>query len=221
MFNRIANRYDLLNRLLSFGVDESWRRALTAGLGSPRLVADVACGTFDVTLAVLKAHPAARVVGIDPAVAMLKAGSSKLAPALNRTLAVGGDGLALPLKDASVDAVTIAFGIRNIPNRLGAFREFHRVLAPGGRLGVLEFGSAQGPVMGGVYNFYLKTILPFIGGIVSGDDGAYRYLASTIVSFPKPQALADEMRLAGFDDVGFVKRTAGVVYIHAGRKPSL
>ncbi|HML62964.1 MAG TPA: class I SAM-dependent methyltransferase, partial [Solidesulfovibrio sp.] len=128
------------------------------------------------------------------------------------------DGLRLPLPDASVAGATIAFGIRNIRPRPDAFAELVRVVRPGGRLVVLEFGTGKRRLWGGAYNFYLRNVLPIIGKLVSGDDEAYRYLAETIREFPDEGTLAEEMRRAGFQEVSYRAMTGGIVFLHAGVK---
>lgn len=222
MFGRVAGSYDLLNHLLSAGLDIAWRRAMVKALLAPGLpagpVLDLAAGTLDVSI-MLARHGDRTIVAADPCLPMLAQGKTKLA-ADNRTRIhpVLGDGLALPLPDASVAGATIAFGIRNIRPRPEAFAELARVLRPGGRLMVLEFGTGKRRLWGGCYNFYLRRILPAIGKAVSGDDEAYRYLAATIGEFPHEEALADEMRRAGFGDVSYRAMAGGIVFLHAGIK---
>lgn len=223
MFGRIAGVYDFLNRLLSLGIDRSWRARLAELTieGETGVMPDLAAGTLDVALAVLARHPRVYVPAIDFCAPMLARGLKKLDDDHKRAhvLPVAGDALKLPLPDNGADSVTIAFGIRNIAPRMAAFKEMARILAPGGRACVLEFGSGREKIWGGVYNFYLARVLPAIGKIIARDDGAYQYLARTIREFPSAEDLAGEMREAGFVDVKYQKLTSGIVCLHWGQKP--
>jgi demethylmenaquinone methyltransferase/2-methoxy-6-polyprenyl-1,4-benzoquinol methylase len=222
MFGRVARSYDLLNHLLSAGLDIAWRKAMVRALLAPGLpsgaLLDLAAGTLDVSI--MLTHRTERaIVAVDPCQPMLARGMDKLAAEkLTRIQPVLADGLVLPLPDASVAGATIAFGIRNIRPRPDAFAELVRVIRPGGRLMVLEFGTGKRRLWGGLYNFYLRQILPAIGKLVSGDDEAYRYLAETIREFPDEGTLAEEMRRSGFRDVTFRAMTGGIVFLHAGVK---
>jgi len=228
MFGRIAPGYDAANRILSFGVDTLWRRTLVRGVeeafapGSCRRILDLAAGTYDVSLALARSVPGARVLAVDFCLPMLLAGKGKLGRAGNyergRIIPLAGDGLRLPLKDNCVDAVTVSFGLRNMLPREDALAEAFRVLVPGGTFHILEFGSAKDKIWGGLYNLYLTRILPFLGGLIAGDREAYQYLARTISGFPEAPALAGELRNAGFSKVAFRKLWGGIVYLHTGKK---
>lgn len=222
MFGRIAGWYDFLNRALSLGLDVYWRRRLVNLAGPPTRTGrflDLAAGTLDVSKALLSRWPGSRVAALDISLPMLVRGRGKLsADETARTQLGLADGRSLPLADASVDAATIAFGIRNITPREAAFAELARVVAPGGRLCVLEFGSGRTRIWRGIYNLYLNRILPLVGRLISGDEGAYRYLADTIRSFPDAAELGQEMRAAGFEDVYWLPLCSGIVYIHVARK---
>ena len=220
MFARIARRYDLANRLLSGGVDVWWRRRLVAAVrrAAPLDVLDLATGSGDVAFALSRGLPAnVRITGMDFCQPMLDEAETK------RTAAAGlnfvnvsfrqGDALALPLADASVDAVTIAFGLRNLADRDRGLRDMRRVLRPGGRLFVLEFSQPQAWFRP-VYFFYLRRILPVLAGAVTGDRAAYVYLNDTIAGFPGRTALADEIRAAGFSSVSATPMTFGIVALH-------
>lgn len=221
MFGRIARFYDLMNRLLSLGVDQHWRRVLARNvrLGQSGVVLDLAAGTLDVALAVRREHPDALVPALDFCPPMLSRGRSKLrgANAL-RVLPVAADAKKLPLPDASVDCITMAFGIRNILPREAAFAEMARVLRPGGRACILEFGSGRERIWGGVYNFYLNRVLPRMGRIFSKEPAAYDYLAESILAFPTARELEEEMKSSGFARAWHLKLTSGIVCLHLGEK---
>lgn len=220
MFGRIAGVYDLLNHVLSLGIDRGWRRKLADLATTSGVILDLACGTLDVSLSCHNASPEARIIGIDFCLPMLLKGLPKLAKGGGAISPCAGNAMALPVRDQSIDSVTIAFGIRNIPDRLAAFREMHRVLRPGGKVCVLEFGSAREKIWGGFYNAYLLNVLPMIGKIVGHDGEAYSYLARTVAEFPPAVGLAGEMTAAGFDNVGWRKLTGGITFLHWGTRPS-
>lgn len=221
LFGRIARFYDLLNHVLSVGVDLYWRRQLAraARVGDTHRILDLAAGTLDASLALRRRHPTCRVIAADFCRPMLVLGKEKLARRHARNiLLVTGDGKRLPLPDRCVDSVTIAFGIRNILPRAEALAEMRRVLVPGGRVCILEFGSGRERIWGGLYNFYLNRILPIVGRLVSRDRAAYSYLARTIREFPSAWQLAQEMRDAGFVRVRYTKLTSGIVCLHVGER---
>ncbi len=207
MFGRIARRYDLANRLLSGGMDIWWRRRLVAAVGRarPHDVLDLATGSGDVAFALSRGLPTeVSINGMDFCQPMLdEAELKKTAAGPGRYANVTfrqGDGLALPLADGSVDAITISFGLRNLADRARGLREMRRVLRSGGRLFVLEFSQPHAWFRP-IYFFYLKRILPRVAGWVTGDRGAYDYLNNTITEFPGREALAAEIRAAGFSAV--------------------
>ena len=222
MFGRIAGVYDFLNHFLSLGIDRYWRRELAALTrpGSKGVIVDLAAGTLDVALDVLKTRPDVHIPAIDFCLPMLERGRKKLdTPELQkRILPCAGDARRLPLPNDCADSVTMAFGIRNITPRLDAFREMWRVLTPGGRLCILEFGSGQERIWGGIYNFYLKRVLPGLGALWARGDDAYEYLSRTIQGFPHADALAGEMEEAGFTQVRYRKLSGGIVCLHWGEK---
>lgn len=219
MFGRIAGVYDLLNRVLSLGIDRTWRRELAKLAATDGVILDLACGTLDVALACHRESPKAEIIGMDFCLPMILQGMPKLARTGNAIRPCVGNALATGLKSDTIDRVTIAFGIRNIPDRLAAFREMHRVLRPGGRVCVLEFGSAREKIWGGIYNAYLMKVLPMIGKIAGHDKAAYSYLARTVRDFPPAAELAREMALAGFENTGWKKLTGGITFLHWGEKP--
>ena len=223
MFARIARRYDLLNRVLSLGVDRRWRRELMAAAGDVRgrTALDVCCGTGDV--AQLLACAGARVVGVDFTREMLEIAEKKRThrTALReRKLAyVHGDALALPVALNRADLVTIAFGIRNVADRGAGLRELVRATRPGGRLLVLEFGSPQSPHWAAAYGLYFRRILPRVGGLVSGDGGAYRYLPESVAAWPGPAEFQRELEQAGLVHCGHRALSGGIAYLHWGMAP--
>lgn len=224
MFGRIARRYDLANRLLSGGMDIWWRRRLVAAVarGKPGAALDLATGSGDVAFALARRlPPSTPITGMDFCQPMLdEAEIKKNAAGVSRYANVTfrpGDGLALPLPDQAFDAITISFGLRNLADRPRGLREMHRVLRPGGRLFVLEFSQPQ-RWFRPFYFFYLRNVLPFIAGAVTGDRAAYVYLNETIEQFPARAALAAEIRSAGFPSVTSLGMTFGIVALHEATK---
>ncbi len=223
LFSRIAGVYDLLNHVLSLGLDILWRKRLTKAIGpfpaqGTGVLLDLAAGTMDVSVELGERWPHRTILAVDFCPPMLRKGRPKLKKSKARIYPLAGDGRSLPLRDNSVDAVTIAFGLRNIRPRREAYAEMLRVLTPGGRLCVLEFGSAHDRILFGLYNWYLMKVLPCIGSLISRDKGAYRYLAETVQTFPSADALAAEMEEAGFARVRHTAYTAGIVCLHIGQK---
>ena len=220
MFSDIAPTYDLLNRLLSFGVDRLWRkRAVASLLGDFKGEAcflDLATGTADVALEVHRqAGSGARIMGVDFAYPMLARGKVK-AKARGAPLSlIQGDGLSLPFSDAAFDGVIIAFGLRNFEDREAGLAEMGRVLKAGGRLVVLEFGHPKGP-FGLLYAFYFRVLLPVVGRLVSAHRSAYNYLPNTVYEFPEAEQLSAMMRDAGFREVSHRPMTGGIAELHTG-----
>jgi demethylmenaquinone methyltransferase/2-methoxy-6-polyprenyl-1,4-benzoquinol methylase len=226
MFDAIAPRYDLLNRLLSAGIDRHWRaRAIDSlGLTGREVLVDVATGTADMALEACAPRRgrarAARVVGVDFARAMLELGVSKVAGAgeSRRIVLVHGDAMRLPVASGSADAVTIAFGIRNVHTPSVACAEMARALKPGGRLAILEFGVPRVPGLGGLYQWYFKAVLPRIGRMISGHSAAYTYLPASVGTFTPPAEFARMLETAGFRDVRADPLTIGIVYLYTARR---
>ena len=223
MFDRIAHRYDLLNRLLSFGRDVAWRKKLAAQVGpNQRQVAvDLACGTGDILLSLYRYCPQVVLgLGIDMADRMLRLAKTKLAVFNGErpipTSLLRADACALPLETASADLVTIAFGIRNVTDVGTALEEMYRILRPGGRALILEFSLPSNRLVRSVYLFYFRSILPRLGGIISGDRYAYRYLNETVESFPYGKDFCDLMTQSGFSNTKETRLTFGVATIYSG-----
>ncbi len=219
-FSSIAGWYDFLNHFLSFGQDIYWRKRLIRHVrtSDKGIVMDLAAGTLDVSKELLKKNPEIKVLALDYTLPMLVRGKDKVEFAGSKIFLTQADGRTLPMPDKSIDSVTIAFGIRNIVPRDEAYKEIIRVLKPGGRLCILEFGTGKRRIWRGVYNFYLTKILPLIGRLISRDKGAYSYLADTIKGFPASDELALEMKRAGFSRIFYYPLSSGIVYIHVGEK---
>ncbi|OFW36770.1 MAG: hypothetical protein A3J29_05410 [Acidobacteria bacterium RIFCSPLOWO2_12_FULL_67_14b] len=225
MFDAIAGRYDLLNTVLSAGLDRYWRRRAIATLqltGRERLL-DVCTGTADVAIgAARRPAGAARVVGVDFSGAMLQHGSAKVRRGgLDRRVQlVRGDAMRLPIAASSVDAATIAFGIRNIERPDEACRELWRVLRAGGRLAILEFGLPVIPAVRPLYLWYFNHVLPRIGRAVSRHDAAYSYLPESVGTFQFGDQFARILTDAGFSQVRSRPLALGIVYLYSAKKPS-
>lgn len=220
MFGEIAPRYDFLNRLLSFGIDRSWRKRTIKRLdlpaGSP--VLDLCCGTGDLAFAFAEAG--ACVTGADFTRPMLAVAKERKPNQVHHLPWVQADAQALPFEDASFDAVSIAFGIRNVEDPQKALRECLRVLRPGGRLAVLEFFPIPNPIWRGLFRFYFLRILPFLARIVrAGRTGAYRYLPESVDQFATPAEFAAWMEQAGFQQLEDHALTGGVARLLIGRVP--
>jgi demethylmenaquinone methyltransferase/2-methoxy-6-polyprenyl-1,4-benzoquinol methylase len=218
MFSGIAGRYDLLNHVLSVNIDKRWRRKVRAKLEDiladvNAVVLDVACGTGDLSIE-LQTNANAKVIGTDFCRPMLAVAQEKAA----EIPFVEGDAMQLSFADNSFDALTIAFGLRNLSNFRNGLIELHRVLKPGGKLVVLEFSAPVVPGFRGAFKFYFSNILPRIGGLISGERGAYEYLPDSVSKFPDQKALAEMMRETGFDVVSFDNLTGGIAAIHSGTK---
>ena len=225
MFDAIAPRYDLLNRVLSAGIDQVWRARAVRGLaltGRETLV-DVCAGTADVALEAVGAgpHGAARAIGVDFAGAMLALGLRKVVARgmTDRVTLVRGDALRLPLATGAADAATIAFGIRNVADAAAGCAELARVVKPGGRLAILEFGVPRVPGLGAMYQWYFSAVLPRLGRLVSGHSAAYSYLPASVGSFAAPAEFVKMLERAGFVDVRADPLTFGIVYLYSARRP--
>ena len=230
MFDAIAPRYDLLNRLLSAGIDRVWRARLIRELQltGQEVLLDVCTGTADVALEARRGAMArggaptpgragaSRVVGVDFSGAMLRLGLDKIRAAgeERRMLLVHGDAMRLPVATASADAAAIAFGIRNVERPEAACSEIARCLRGGGRLAILEFGIPNVPGLRRLYLWYFRHVLPRIGRMISGHTGAYSYLPASVGAFPPPETFAETLREAGFESIRATPLTGGIVYLY-------
>jgi demethylmenaquinone methyltransferase/2-methoxy-6-polyprenyl-1,4-benzoquinol methylase len=217
MFDGIAERYDFVNRVISLGIDMRWRRravrALTLKAGAR--VLDVATGTADLAILSARAEPTATVVGIDPSERMLEIGREKVArQGLSSRIELrSGDAETLPFDDGSFDAVSIAFGIRNVPDRDRALGEMARVTRPGGRVVVLELSEPPPGLLGPICRFHMRTFVPYVGGLISGAK-EYKYLVSSIVAFPPADEFGKKMEHAGLRLLETDPLTFGVCHLY-------
>ena len=222
MFDAIAGRYDLLNHLLSGGLDLWWRaRAVRAlRLTGNEIVLDLCTGTADLAIALGRRHGAARVVGIDFASRMLDQAARKLGTrGLSRRIGlVRGDAMRVPLPAASVDAATIAFGIRNVEDPRRALSELHRVVRAGGRVAILEFGMPTLPGLDRLYRWYFRCVLPRVGRLVSRHGSAYDYLPASVGTFPSGSGFRQLLEDAGFVDSAAIRMLLGVVYLYVATR---
>jgi demethylmenaquinone methyltransferase/2-methoxy-6-polyprenyl-1,4-benzoquinol methylase len=223
MFDRIAPRYDLLNHVLSCNVDRTWwwrtARRFRHILARPEArVLDICCGTGDMTMALLRRRPAngQPVIAADFSQEMLARARKKLAG--RRVEVVEADALRLPMADGSLNLITTAFGFRNLANYQAGLKEFYRVLAPGGELGILDCSKPDG-LVGKLFGVYFRYLLPAIGSRISGDAVAYGYLPSSVEKFPSPPAMLELMRRAGFVDVSWTAYSFGIAGLWRGMKP--
>jgi demethylmenaquinone methyltransferase/2-methoxy-6-polyprenyl-1,4-benzoquinol methylase len=223
MFAGIAGRYDLLNHLLSGNTDKRWRRLVARRL-KPALsiegarALDVACGTGDLALALAEATKA-RIIGTDFCRPMLEIAAGKAQTNVTEIPFVEGDALNLPFAGEAFDAVTIAFGLRNLSSVEAGLKELWRVLKPGGRAAILEFSRPIVPGFRALFQFYFTRVLPRVGGMISGSRGAYEYLPNSVSRFPDQKRLAALMREAGFVEVEYQNLTGGIAALHLGTRP--
>ena len=221
MFDRIAPRYDLLNRVLSVGQDVLWRHSVAKQIpsSSSQSILDIATGTADQLITICKKfHHVQYAVGIDMSLEMLSIGKRKVEKKnLNKLIKlIHGNALQLPFQDDSMDVITITFGIRNLVDIDIALTEMKRILKPGGKLIILEFSLPTNRLFQMIYLFYFRNILPAIGSLVSGDQKAYRYLNSTVETFPYGQAFCNIMKQAGFKKIDLNELHFGIATIYSG-----
>jgi len=222
MFDAIAPRYDLLNHVLSAGLDRRWRDRAVEALALPAgaLVMDLCTGTGDLAIATVRRVPGASVVGIDFAGEMLRLARAKVRGAAldGRIRLVRGDAARIPLRDGSCAAATIAFGIRNVAEPERALAEIARVLKPGGRLVILEFGQPRIPGIRTLYSWYFRYLLPLVGRAVSKHQSAYSYLPASVGTFPPPAEFSRILAATGFSQVRAVPLSFGIVYLFAAER---
>ena len=222
MFDDIAYRYDLLNRLLSFGIDRRWRRFAVSQLNIQKngRVLDIATGTCDVALEVAKqTDPSVMIVGEDFTQGMLVQGQPKLKASSygRRIMLVNAPCEEIPHPDESFDGITIAFGIRNVVDRQAGLREMYRVLKPGGRVVILEFSNPRSQLFRKIYYFYFQKILPTLGGLLS-KRSAYQYLPDSVIEFPSQEEFSRMMGEAGFQRLQYINQTFGIATVYVGDK---
>lgn len=222
MFNNIAVRYDFLNRMLSLGIDKGWRKKAIKLINNktPLHILDVATGTGDLAIEMVKTYPQAQVKGLDLAVKMLNIGEEKAEKlSINEQIDfIEGDAENLPFEDNTFDAITVAFGVRNFEDPGKGLKEMNRVLKPGGQLIVLEFSKTRFPLFDTLFNFYFKYILPQIGRLISKDGKAYKYLYDSVQAFPSGQAFTDLLTQSGYQSNKHIPLTFGVCSIYYGEK---
>jgi demethylmenaquinone methyltransferase / 2-methoxy-6-polyprenyl-1,4-benzoquinol methylase len=223
MFDAISGVYDFLNHLLSAGFDRRWRRSVVGALGltGRETVLDLCTGTADLALAAAGSPGAARrVLGIDLSEKMLRLGARKVSRRGHRTVVglVRGDAASIPVRTASVDVVTVAFGLRNVERLSDALSDIHRTLLENGRLAVLEFSIPRGTVARSLYLWYFTRVLPVVGRAISRHASAYSYLPASVRDFLSPEDFATRLRSHGFTDVSAVPLTLGIVYLYMARK---
>lgn len=224
MFNRIAPSYDILNRFLSFGIDQSWRKAVAEELTTPQYqkILDTATGSCDLLLQIykikMKAGQKTEIYGLDLSRGLLQQAQHKINKKGLNDILLEGNAVFMPFKTSSFDAVTIAFGIRNVPEYKEALKEFARILKPQGRLIILEFSMPQNKLIKSLYLFYFRYVLPFFGGIFSGNKPAYQYLNTSAEKFPYGNEFAEIIINSGFKKIKVKPVTFGIATIYTADK---
>jgi demethylmenaquinone methyltransferase / 2-methoxy-6-polyprenyl-1,4-benzoquinol methylase len=222
MFDRIAKRYDLLNRLMSFGIDKIWRKQLLAALPGSGHILDVATGTADVAIAIAKQDEGISVTGLDPSVGMLEVGIEKVhALGLKKQVVLEvGDAQDMRYSDNQFAGACISFGIRNVPDRGLGLKEMVRVTQPGGQVVVLELSEPKGGIMARLARFHVHHVVPFLGALISGDK-EYRYLQKSIQAFPEAPSFVQMMEHAGLENVTAKRLTFGTAHLYVGHVPNI
>jgi len=222
LFGRVDRKYDLLNHILSLNLDKRWRKSLANQVSSVHLsrVLDVCTGTCDLAVEFAKRYPKAEIIGIDISDQMLKIGMEKIKKSgLNgRILLQQSDLFYLPFKDQAFDTVSIAFGFRNLHDFRGGIKEMVRVLKRDGFLLILELTLPHIPFLKGMYLFYLRNIVPKIGGLISGSKSSYEYLSSSIIAFPKKDEVIELLKAGGLSEVQHIPLSGGIASIFRGKK---
>lgn len=219
MFDGIAHRYDLVNRVISLGIDQSWRKKTVRSLELKpgARVLDLATGTADLAIMIARQHPHVSLVGVDPSAKMLEVGQKKLdsEQLAERIELQVGDAQSLAFPDRSFDGVSIAFGIRNVPDRLKGLREMARVTKAGGRVAILELSEPRGGLLGPLARFHVHSVVPAVGALLSGAK-EYHYLQKSIAAFPPARRFEALMREAGLHVVASTALTFGVCHLYVG-----
>lgn len=226
MFSRLAARYDLVNDVMSFGLHRKWKRDTVRlaldGRESAARILDLCCGTGDLAfLAGEKAPPGSRVTGVDFTLPMLDVARRRRLAAGGRSGFAQGDALALPFPDATFDAVTVGYGLRNIADPLAALREMRRVLAPRGRVVILDFGKPDNPVAGVLYRAFLRTVMPLMGWLFHGDPETYLYIPESLARFPAQRGVQALMTEAGLSGARYESRLLGTMGLNVGEVPAV
>jgi demethylmenaquinone methyltransferase/2-methoxy-6-polyprenyl-1,4-benzoquinol methylase len=221
MFSRLARRYDLLNDIMSFGLHRFWKRDAVRlaldGRSGPARILDLCCGTGDLAfLAETGAAAGSRVVGLDFALPMLGVARARRSAARRSAAFAQGDAMRLPFPDASFDAVTMGYGLRNVADPLGCLREVHRVLTPGGRAVVLDFGKPDGPLTRVLYGAFLRAAMPAVGWLAHGDADTYRYIPESLARYPAQRGVRDLMQQAGLGSARYENRMFGTMGLNVG-----
>lgn len=218
LFNRIAGDYDALNHIFSFGIDRVWRRQAVSGLQHADHLLDVAVGTADLAIEIMRQNKASKVTGIDLSDEMMRLGSEKVKKAGFDMTFVYGSAQQMPFSDASFDALTCGYGCRNFANLDEGLSEFYRVLRPGGELCILDFSMPSNPIIRWFYQAYFRGFMTPIGGFISGDKAAYDYFYRSVQGFIWGEQMVEHLRRAGFDDVTFTPQTFGISTLYRACK---
>ena len=223
MFNSIAPRYDLLNRLLSIGYDRYWRKIAVREfeLFENKKYLDMATGTADIALEIAKKHPKpSQIIGMDFSISMLKLGHQKISTRnIGKTIKlIPGAAENIPLKDHTFDGAISAFGVRNFLDTQQGIREMYRILKPNGKIVILEFSFPKKGLLSRNYRCYFEKILPLVGRIFSGHKKAYSYLPASVANFPQGEAFNEILKRSGFKNVSFKPLTLGIVTLYTGKK---
>lgn len=224
MFSRLAARYDVVNDVMSFGLHRRWKRDTVrlalAGRTAPARILDLCCGTGDLSfLAEARARPGSRVTGLDFTLPMLGVAARRRAVTRSRSAFAQGDALRLPFRDGTFDAVTVGYGLRNIADPLAALREMRRVLAPEGRVVVLDFGKPDNRLAGALYQAFLRTVMPLVGWLFHGDPETYLYIPESLERYPAQRGVEALMREAGLDGARYENRLLGTMGLNIGEAP--